>query len=122
MIRFLSRSRPALAARAATALGAGAGLALGTGGPSDHPGRTGPGHARLAHVEMLAPANGDRAGIGGRGWFVDLDVDFRLPLEKTGYDPTRGADGLQPTGPGVHDDAPPFPGTFSMGQDDRFSA
>ena len=43
----------------------------------------------LAKVKMFGPGGGDRAGIGSRGWFVDLDVDFRLPLEKTGYDPTQ---------------------------------
>lgn len=67
-----------------------------------------------AEIEMLAPENGDRAGLGSRGWFVDLEVEFDVPLERTGFM------GLQLTGPGAHNDTAPFPGTFSMGRDDRF--
>lgn len=122
MTRFLTRRRAGLATLAVAALGAGTGLALGSDGPSEPAAKKSSHHGRLAQVEMFAPANGDRAGIGSRGWFVDLDVDFRLPLERTGYDATQGADGLQLTGPGVHNNAVPFPGTFSMGQDDRFKS
>jgi hypothetical protein len=64
-----------------------------------------------ARVRILAPENGAQVGIGGRGWIVDLKVDYRVPLEQTGA-------GLQLTGPGVHASAPPFPGTFSPGADD----
>ncbi len=64
-------------------------------------------------LKMFAPENGSRAGIGGRGWFVDLAIDFRTPLANSGFS------GFQLTGPGVHDNAPPFPGTFSPGIDDR---
>jgi hypothetical protein len=28
------------------------------------------------HVEMFAPAKGDNVGIGGRGWFVDLALQY----------------------------------------------
>ena len=65
------------------------------------------------HVEMLAPHNGDQAGQGGRGWFVDLAIRYDGPSERTGFT------GLQLTGPGVHASAAPFPGTFSPGRDDR---
>lgn len=65
-------------------------------------------------VEVLAPGNGDNAGIGGAGWFVDLDVDFRgSDLAATGFN------GLQLTGPAGHNNIPPFPGTFSTGRDDK---
>jgi hypothetical protein len=66
-----------------------------------------------AHINILAPHNGDQAGIGGRGWFVDLEVAFKVPLDQTGFI------GFQLTGPGVHNNAAPFPGTFSAGADDR---
>jgi hypothetical protein len=65
-------------------------------------------------VKIFAPRDGDRAGVGSRGWFVDLRADFDVPLAQTGFT------GLQLTGPGAHASAAPFPGTFSMGQDDRF--
>lgn len=65
------------------------------------------------HVKMFAPHNGDRAGVGGRGFFVDLGIQYDGPLERTGFTAP------QLTGPGVHANAPPFPGTFSAGRDDR---
>lgn len=69
----------------------------------------------LASIKLFAPEEGDRAGIGCRGWFVDLEVEFEgVPLERTGFT------GLQLTGPAAHNDTAPFPGTFSMGRDDRF--
>lgn len=64
-------------------------------------------------VKMFAPENGSRAGIGGRGWFVDLALEFATPLANTGFS------GLQLTGPAGHNNVPPFPGTFSAGADDR---
>jgi hypothetical protein len=65
------------------------------------------------HVEMFAPHNGDHAGVGGKGWFVDLAIQHDLPLERTGFTAP------QLTGPGVHANAAPFPGAFSPGRDDR---
>lgn len=69
------------------------------------------------HVDIRSPHSGDNAGIAGKGWFVDLDIDY----------PATGADGRtatgftheQLTGPLAHNDTQPFPGTFSPGQDDR---
>ena len=68
-------------------------------------------------LEVLAPSGGDNAGIMGAAWFVDLDIEY----------PATGPDGLkasgftkpQLTGPGVHNNVPPMPGTFSTGKDDR---
>lgn len=65
------------------------------------------------HVDMFSPHNGDQAGLGGFGWFVDLAVRYDVPLERTGFT------GLQLTGPATHNNVPPFPGTFSIGRDDR---
>lgn len=65
------------------------------------------------HVEMFAPAKGDNVGIGGRGWFVDLALQYATTLDKTGFS------GFQLTGPAGHNNVAPFPGTFSAGADER---
>lgn len=65
------------------------------------------------HVEMFAPAKGDHVGIGGRGWFVDLALQYDTALDMTGFS------GFQLTGPAGHNNVAPFPGTFSAGADDR---
>ena len=65
-------------------------------------------------IEVFAPEHGDVAGIEGKGWFVDLKVDFPArTLAQAGFT------GLQLTGPAGHNNVPPFPGTFSTGHDDR---
>jgi hypothetical protein len=122
MHRSLRRRGVALTALVASSLAIGSAVALATDGGSDGgQGMRAHQRDRLAHVDILTPQNGDRAGIGSRGWFVDLAVDFRLPLEKTGFNPADGgADGLQLTGPPPHANAAPFPGAFGAGQDDRF--
>lgn len=68
---------------------------------------------RVAEIKMFAPENGRRVGIGGFGWFIDLEIDFDLPLERTGFT------GFQLTGPGAHNNVGPMPGVFSPGKDDR---
>jgi hypothetical protein len=82
------------------------------------------------HVEMFTPEAGHRVGIDGKGWFVDLEVEYDTPLAQSGF--TLNADeqpGFQLTGSdapetanyvaGVHNNARPFPGAFSPGQDER---
>ena len=65
-------------------------------------------------IEVFAPEKGANAGIEGKGWFVDMEVDFRhTPLADTGFT------GLQLTGPGVHANAAPVPGAAAPGPDDR---
>lgn len=76
------------------------------GSRSDHP----------IEVSILAPDQGDNAGIAGRGWFVDLELDY--PGGPDGLRQT-GSTGLQLTGPPPHANAAPFPGSFAPGQDDR---
>lgn len=91
---------------------------------------TGYADSRAVKIEMFAPENGHNVGIGGRGWFVDLAIEYKTPLAQTGF--TSNADGkpgFQLTGPnspasaafaaGVHNNVNPFPGTFSLGADDR---
>lgn len=70
--------------------------------------------AQPAVVTVFAPLEGDDAGQGGFGWFVDLAVDFNLTPDKTGFT------GNQLTGPAGHDNIPPMPGAFGPGRDDRF--
>lgn len=65
-------------------------------------------------VEIFAPDEGDLAGVGGIGWFIDIALEFPVGIEHTGF--TKN----QLTGPGVHQNAPPFPGTFTPGKDDAF--
>jgi hypothetical protein len=64
-------------------------------------------------VDMFAPARGDHVGIGGRGWFVDLAIQYNTTLDKSGFS------AFQLTGPATHNNVAPFPGTFSAGTDDR---
>jgi len=70
-------------------------------------------HGNPVTVEVFAPAKGDHAGIGGRGWFVDLAINYDTPLANTGFS------GFQITGPAGHNNVTPMPGTFSPGADDR---
>ena len=70
--------------------------------------------AKPVRIEVFAPERGANAGANGFGWFVDMEVDFlRMNLQQAGFS------GLQLTGPGVHNNVPPFPGLFSTGRDDR---
>ena len=68
---------------------------------------------RAAEVKMFAPTNGQKVGVGGFGWFVDLAVEFDVPLAQTGFT------AFQLTGPGAHNNVAPFAGKFSPGRDDR---
>jgi hypothetical protein len=78
----------------------------GRGKPDHHP----------VSVDVKSPERGNNAGIAGAAWFVDLDLDY-----------PGGANGLhqagftapQLTGPGVHNNAAPAPGSFSTGRDDH---
>lgn len=75
---------------------------------------------KMAEVRLLAPSNGDQVGIDGRGWIMDLKVDFDLPLAKSGFTlNAEGKPGVQLTGPAAHNNTAPFPGTFSPGADER---
>lgn len=68
------------------------------------------------HIEVFTPERHINAGIQGRGWFVDMELDF-----PGGPDGLRqsGLTDLQLTGPGVHNNVAPLPGSFSTGDDDR---
>jgi opacity protein-like surface antigen len=68
------------------------------------------------HIEVFAPERHSNAGIEGKGWFVDMELDF--PGGPNGL-AQSGFSGLQLTGPGAHNNVAPFPGSFSTGHDDR---
>ena len=63
-----------------------------------------------ATITVFAPADGDVSGQGSAGTLVDLAVEFQGDLASTGAS-------LEFTGGGVHANADPFPGTFSLGAD-----
>jgi hypothetical protein len=75
--------------------------------------------ARVEHddpqvdIQVFTPKSGNVAGIGSRGFMVDLKADFNVPLAETGA-------GLELTGPGVHQNAAPLPGAFGDGPNDKF--
>ena len=66
--------------------------------------------AGSVNLDLFAPKNGDVAGVESRAFLVDLVVRFDGDLASTGASPEL-------TGPGTHQNAPPFPGTFSPGAD-----
>ena len=69
---------------------------------------------------MHAPERNHWVGIDGRGWMVDLEIDYDVPLARTGFTVgATGAPGFQLTGPAAHAGIAPFPGTFGPGADDR---
>jgi hypothetical protein len=72
--------------------------------------------SKPVHIEVFAPERHDNAGIQGKGWFVDMELEF--PGGPDGLRQTGFTD-LQLTGPGVHNNVAPAPGLFSTGHDDR---
>lgn len=64
--------------------------------------------AKSAVITVFAPGKGDVAGVGSRGFLVDIAIQFSGDLASTGAS-------LELTGPGPLANAGPFPGTFSLG-------
>lgn len=64
--------------------------------------------SKSALITVFAPGKGDVAGVGSRGFLVDIAVQFSGDLASTGAS-------LELTGPGALANAGPFPGTFSLG-------
>ena len=61
-----------------------------------------------AVITVFAPGKGDVAGVGSRGFLVDLAIQFSGDLASTGAS-------LELTGGGPLANAGAFPGTFSLG-------
>ena len=60
------------------------------------------------NLEVFTPKNGNLSGAGSRAFLVDLKAEFDVPLAATGASPEL-------TGPGVHANAAPLPGSFGNG-------
>src|SRR5262245_45447254 len=60
------------------------------------------------NLEVFTPKNGNLSGAGSRAFMVDLKAEFNGDLASTGVSPEL-------TGPGVHANAAPFPGSFGIG-------
>jgi hypothetical protein len=63
------------------------------------------------NVAVFAPQKADVAGKDSKGFFVDLALRYPS-LASSGAD-------FQLTGPGVHQNQPPFPGAFAAGVDEK---
>ena len=74
------------------------------------------GDKKPVKIEVFAPERHSNAGIEGKGWFVDMEIDF--PGGPGGL-AQSGFTGFQLTGPAGHNNVAPFPGSFSTGHDDR---
>ena len=69
-----------------------------------------------AVIELFAPADGDRVGVDGVGWFVDIAVELtNVSIPNTGFS------GSQLTGPGVHMNAARFARVWAPGKDEHFA-
>ena len=111
----MKKSRIVLAATVAMAIGTTAAVTAAASASTSSASSTGASQrAKPVRIEVFAPERGANAGANGFGWFVDMEVDFLgMNLHQAGFS------GLQLTGPGVHNNVPPFPGLFSPGRDDR---
>jgi hypothetical protein len=66
-------------------------------------------------IEVFAPENGDNSGLNNKAFIIDLEATFKgFNLTETGFTTP------ELSGPGVHNNAPPFPGSSSPGQNDKF--
>ena len=111
----MKKIRIVMAAAVATVIGTSAAVTAAASASTSSASSTGASQrAKPVRIEVFAPERGANAGASGFGWFVDMEVDF---LGKNLHQ--AGFSGLQLTGPGVHNNVPPFPGLFSTGQDDR---
>src|SRR5262245_64554473 len=63
------------------------------------------------NVTVFAPRMNDVAGKESKGFFVDLALRYPS-LASSGAD-------FQLTGPGAHQNQPPFPGAFAPGVDEK---
>jgi len=67
-------------------------------------------------LDVFAPNSGDLAGVGSRGFLVDLVARYDRNLAATGASPEL-------TGPGAHANTAPLPGSSSAGANaDHFRA
>ena len=72
-------------ALAVTAAAASASIAYAAGSGPLYANAAGGGGASGGGIHLFAPASGDRSGIGGTGFFIDLKADLNVPLARSGF-------------------------------------
>jgi hypothetical protein len=95
MLQIL-RARRAVAL-AVTAAAASASIAYAAGeGPvsADASGGSVASGGGNANIQLFAPKSGDRSGLGGTGFFIDLKADIGLPLQRSGFGGQGPATGI----------------------------
>ena len=68
---------------------------------------------REAEIRVWVPRSGDVAGVGGKAFFVDMSIRYE-------HSDLLGAGFTSPqlTGPGAHQNLPPFPKPATIGHDE----
>lgn len=68
---------------------------------------------REAEIRVWVPRSGDVAGVGGKAFFVDMSIRYK-------HSDLLGAGFTSPqlTGPGAHQNLPPFPKPATIGHDE----
>jgi len=89
-------------------LGIAGAIAIATGIASTPLAAADDGGSLSVDLEVFTPKNGNLSGVASRAFMVDLRAQFNTDLASTGASPEL-------TGPGVHANAAPFPGSFSVG-------
>ena len=83
-------------------------------------------HGKPVKLKVFRPLNGDVAGYDARGFVTSASFEFPGDLTTTGLGVgINPATGLQQsyaelTGPGAHQQLPPYHGTFSVGVNEHF--
>ena len=68
---------------------------------------------REAEIRVWVPRSGDVAGVGNKAFFVDMSIEYK-------HSDLLGAGFTSPqlTGPGAHQNIPPFPKPATIGHDE----
>ena len=72
-------------ALAVTAAAASASIAYAAGSGPLYANAAGGGGASGGGIHLFTPTSGDRSGIGGTGFFIDLKADLNVPLARSGF-------------------------------------
>jgi len=82
--------------------------------------------SKLAKLKVFRPLNGDVAGYNARGFVTSASIEFPGDLDTTGLgvgiNPVTGIQQsyAELTGPGAHQQLPPYHGTFTVGINEHF--
>jgi hypothetical protein len=92
MLQTLLRRRAL--AFAVTAAAASASIAYAAGGAPLDAHAQGGGGVGGGGIHLFTPTSGDRSGIGGTGFFIDLKADLNVPLARSGFGGQGAATGV----------------------------